>query len=266
MTVEVSGTLTDPKNARVMHDGVALAFTVDDGNTTAVDSSTFAKNNIINGLTSDRYKPNATSWTIEIDLTGGSQAVTGVCIGSDDMFTNGQTVTLQRDNSGFVTVDDVTPTDDSPIMFLFDSVSSATWRITGSGTGKPTIYNVMIGNPLKMQQAFYGGYSPARMNRQSEIIGNISGSGELLGRSVRRSILRGQYDWQHLTRDWVRTNLDGQSGLIQSLEAKQGYIAWRPDDEEDCDYLMRTTSTAPAAMGIKNYYTFSMSAEVHAYE
>lgn len=266
MTVETSGTLTTPKHARIMHDGVALAYTVDDGNTTAVSGSTYAKNNVLNGLTSDKYQPNATSWTLEIDLTGGSQAVTGVCIGSPDLFTSGQTITLQRENSGFVTVDTSTPTDDSPLMFLFDSVSSATWRITGTGSAAPTIYNVMIGNPLVMEQPFYGGYAPARMNRKTQLIGNISDSGELLGRSVRRSILAGDYNWEHLTYDWVKSNLRGPSGLIQSLEAGTGYIAWRPYDEDDCDYIMRATINAPTTMGVKNYSTFGMSAEVYSYE
>lgn len=266
MTVEIQGTLTDGKNARVMHDGVSLAYTVNQANTTAVDSSTYDEDNIGNGLTGDRYKPNATSWTIEIDLDGGAASATTICIGSDDMFTSGQTVNIQYDNSGFTTIDSVTPTDDSPIMFLFEAQSSAKWRITGSGTAKPTIYNVMIGNALKMERPFYAGHRPARMNRQVEVMGNISGSGGLLGRSTRRTILTGGYSWEHLTRDWVRTNLDGTSGLIQSLETKPGYIAWRPSEENDCDYIMRADTNPPEAQGIRNLHTFSMTAEVYAYE
>lgn len=267
MTVEVSGSLSEPKNARLMHVGVSAPFTVNDANTTAVDSSTFGKNNPINGLTSDRYKPDATSWTIELDITGGTTDITGLCIGSDDLFTNGQTVTIQRDNSGFVDIDSVTPTNDSPVMFLFDSVASgAKVRINGTGSGKPSIYNIMVGNPLKMQRSFYGGYSPARLNRKTEVIGNVSGSGELLGRSKRRTILQGSYTWENLTKTWVDANLEGPSGAIISLEDKQAYIAWRPDDEGDCDYIMRAQSQAPQAQGIKNLWSYSFSAEVHSYE
>ena len=266
VAIETGYTLTDGKHARIMHAGVALPFTVDAANTTDVDSASYADANIINGLTSDRYKPNATSWTIEIDLTGGSTGVSAIAIGSDDLFTSGQTVTVQYDDGGFTTIDSVTPTDNGPILFLFDTKTSATFRITGSGSAKPTIYNVMIGNPLVMERPFYAGFTPARMNRGTEVIGNLSGSGELLGRSIKRSVLFANYAWQNLTYSWVRSNLDGTSGLIQSVEAKQAYVAWRPSEVGDVDYLMRAATTPPASQGVRNLWSFGLSGEVHSYE
>ena len=249
-----------------MHDGVVLPFTVTDANTTDPDSANFADANIINGLTSDRWKPSATTWTIEIALTGGSAGVSAIAIGSDDLFTSGQTVTVQYDNTGFVTIDSSTPTDDGPLLFLFDTKTSGTFRINGTGTAKPTIYNVMIGNPLVMQRPFYGGFTPAKMNRATEVVGNISRSGELLGRSNKRTILSGQYSWTNLTYDWVRANLDGPSGLIQSLEAKTAYVAWRPDAVGDVDYVMRGGVTPPVAQGVRDLWSFAVSGEVHSYE
>lgn len=265
MTVSIDAgyNLPSEKHARIMHNGVALPFTVDEANTTDVDSSNFSEASITNGLTSDRYKPNATSWTIDFDLDGGSQAATAICIGSDDLFSSGQTITIQQ---GTTTIDSVTPTDDSPIIFLFDTISSLRWRILGSGSAKPTIYNVMIGNPLVMERPFYGGFQPTRMNRKTEIIGNISRTGELLGRSKKRTILQGAYSWNNLTYDWVRANLDGPNGLINSLESKQGYIAWRPGLVGDVDYMMRSNTTPPSTLGVRDLMSFSMSAEVHSYE
>lgn len=268
MTVEIEAgyTLTDGNNARIMHDGVVLPFTVVDANTTDVDSASYADANIINGLTVDRYKPNATTWTIEIALTGGSAGVSAIAIGSDDLFTSGQTVSVQYDDTGFVTIDSATPTDNGPVLFLFDTKTSATFRITGTGTAKPTIYNVMIGKPLVMQRSFYGGYTPARMNRGTEVVGNLSRTGELLGRSIKRTVLSAAYQWNNLTYDWVRANLDGTGGLIQSLETKTAYVAWRPAVVGDVDYLMRASVTPPNAQGMVDLWTFGVSGEVHSYE
>lgn len=267
--IETGYTLTDGTHARIMHKGVALAFTVDDANTTGVDSATYSKDAIANGLTSDRFKPSATSWTIELDLTGGAADVSCVCIGSDDLFTSGQTVTLQYDSTGggvFTDIDSSTPTDDGPIMFLFDTKNSATFRLTGTGSAKPTIYNVRVGNALVMARPFYGGFSPARLSRGTEVLGNLSGSGELLGRSIKRTVLQARYDWQHLQYSWVKSNLRGPSGLIQSLEDDTGFVAWRPSVEGDVDYLLRAQPQAPVAMGMVDLWSFSMTGEVHSYE
>lgn len=268
MTVAIDTGYTLPfgKHARLMHEGLTFPYTVNDGNTTSVAGPTFSKNGIINGLTVDRYRPNATTWIIEIDLTGGAQEVSGICIGSSDMAASGQTVSIQYDDGGFTTIHSIAPTVDSPIMFLFAPITAAKWRITGSGAAAPTIYNVMIGNTLVFEQPFYAGFTPARMNRATEIIGNISRTGELLGRSVRRTTLVSEYAWTHLTYGWVRANLDGKNGVIQSLEAKTGYIAWRPALVGDVDYLMRATVSPPVSMGIKNLWSFGMTAEVYSYE
>lgn len=268
MTVEIETgyTPSNGKHARIMHVGVAEAFTVDTANTTDVDSSTYAEANVENGLTVDKYKPNATSWTIELDLDGGAADINCVCIGSGDLATSGQTINVQYDNSGFTTIDSSTPTVDDPIMFLFDTKNSATWRITGSGTSKPTIYNIMLGQVLVMERPFYSGFSPARMNRQSQVIGNLSRTGELLGRSLKRTTLEVEYQWNNLTYTWVRANLDGPTGLIQSLETKQAYVAWRPTEVGDVDYLMRAEVRPPQAIGMRDLWNFSMSGEAYAYE
>jgi len=197
VAIDTGYTLPDANHARLLHDGVALPFTVDTSNTTDVDDAeVYSESAIENGLTVDRYKPNATSWTIDLDLDGGAASVSAICIGSDNLATSDQTITIQNDTT---TIHSVAPTIDSPIMFLFSPISSLRWRILGAGGAKPTIYNVMIGNPLKFERPFYGEFSPARMNRQTEVIGNMSRNGELMGRSVKRTILQEQYTWNYLT-------------------------------------------------------------------
>jgi len=269
MTVVIQSgySLPDEKHARILHNGVVGSFLVDDAATTPVVSDTaYYSAAVQNYLTAERYKPNNPTWQITIDLNGGAGITTCFCLGSDDLFSTGQTVTLAYDDAGFQTVASVTPSDNSPIMFLHDSITASRWRISGVGIAAPSIYNVALGNPLVMERAFYGGYSPARLNRKTETINNISRTGELLGRSIKRTILEGNYQWNNLTYDWVRTNLDTPAGLIQSLEKYPAYLAWRPGLVGDVDYLMRASVNAPQSQGVRNLWQFSISAEVHSYE
>ena len=117
-----------------------------------------------------------------------------------------------------------------------------------------------------MERPFYGGNTPTRLSRMTEVIGNISGSGELLGRSKKRTTLNSSYAWNNLTYSWVRTNLDGPTGLIQSVETEPFFIAWRPSETEDVDYVMQAEVTPPQALGIRDLYSFSISGTVHSYE
>lgn len=267
IVIESAYNLPTPTHARVMHQGLALPFDVDASESTPADSAVYALNNVRNGLTSDRYKPSFNAWALEMELLGGSQEVSCICIGSSDMFSSSQEITLQfYDGAEFVTIADVVPVDDSPVMFLFSIKSTGRFRIVGDGGARPSIYNIMIGTPLVMQRPMYGGFSPARMNRQTEVVGNMSRTGELLGRSKKRTTLAASYDWQNLDYPWVRANLEGPMGLIQSVETKQAYVAWRPALTGDVDYCMRCSTSAPQAKGQVDLWTFSMTAEVHSYE
>lgn len=449
VAIEPGHALMLPLHARIMHRGLALHYTIDVAESTPPDSAVFALGNVRNGLTSDRYRPNAAVWSIEMDLDGGARQVSCVCVGSPGVFAADQTYALEyRTVAGaWVKVGEVTPIDGSPIMFLFatklatalrlsgrrirnllsfseqfenvaftkiggdvaanvgtapdgaftaDSfvedtssgehyidrnfsvVSGATYTIstrvkqfsgtrrfrlqtffnigqnavglnletgvlsvvasasivasgvvplgdgwfrvwmtmtaTGTGNaifrsqlnngvsnfylgdgssgvlfsgiqlnegvlmpyqatplatldqGKPDIYNIMIGNPLVMQRPFYAGFAPSAGNRMTEVIGNLSRTGELLGRSVKRTTLMADYQWRTLSYDWVVANLYGSAGLIQSVEAKQAYVAWRPGLTGNVDYCMRCTTSAPQSEGTKDQWLFAMNAEVHAYE
>lgn len=205
-----------------------------------------------------------------LDLnTFGAQA--GDCIGvaAHNLGTSAGRIVPQHDSDGddnFTVIGDIEPNDDSPIMFFFDAITSASWRIALFRGVLPEIGVFRVGTALKMQRTFYGGASIGRMNRVTEIVANVSGSGELLGRSKKRTILTAPYQWENLTYDWVRANLDGPSGLIQSAEVNPLFVAWRPSETQDVDYVMRAQAELPVAQGQANLWSFSMSAEAHAYE
>jgi len=157
-------------------------------------------------------------------------------------------------------------TDDSPIMYFFDDQTADEWTVTISGGALPEVGVVRVGDPLVFERARYGGASPAAMNRATELVGNISRTGELLGRSKRRTILAESISWPRLTYDWVRANLDGPTGVIQSLEADSAFLAWRPSHNNDVAYIMRGSTGKPTATSVVDLWSFSIDGEVYAYE
>jgi hypothetical protein len=179
-------------------------------------------------------------------------------------------VTFSHDSNNdgtYTSIGSTTPTDDSAIMFFFNSITSAKWRVTIDRGALPSVGVVWIGDPLTFERPFYSGFTPARMNRATDVIGNISRTGELIGRSVKRTILQEQFPWQNLSYDWVRANLDGRNGVIQSLEDSAAFMAWRPSEAtEDVSYLMRARADPPSPQGRRDLWSFSISAEVYAHE
>lgn len=160
-----------------------------------------------------------------------------------------------------------TVANDSPILVFFDAVTSKDWQLTIARTVLPEVKVVWWADPLKMERPFYAGYTPSRMNRNTEVIGNLSGSGSLLGRSKKRTTLNSPYSWNNLSYSWVRSNLDGPTGLIQAAENNPLFVAWRPELTDDVDYVMRASvDTVPAAAGVRDLWQFSLSGEVFSYE
>lgn len=198
-----------------------------------------------------------------------AQAGDCIAIAAHNLWSSGGRITIEHDSNEddtWTTIDTLTPADNSPIMFFFDTVTSVRWRISVDRGALPEIGVFRVGSALKFERPFYSGFTVPRMSRNTEVLGNISGSGELLGRSKKRTTLNASYSWSNLTYTWVRANLDGSDGLIQSAEVSPLFVAWRPSETQDVEYLMRASVQAPQAQGVRDLHNFSMSGEVHAYE
>lgn len=210
----------------------------------------------------------ASAATLRLDTFA---ALGGTCfaIAAHNLWSSGARLTLEHDSNGddtFTSLGAVVPDNDGPIMFFFDSVTSGRWGITVDRGALPEVGIVRVGDPLKFEQPFYAGFSPGRMNRATEVRGNISGTGELLGRSKRRTVLTERFEWPRLTYPWVRANLDGPGGVIQALEAKGAFIAWRPSLTDDVSFIMGANVTPPVTTGQVNLMSFAIDCEVYSYE
>lgn len=197
----------------------------------------------------------------------GDQVYDCAAIAAHNLGDSGGRFAVKKYTGAYVTIDVVDPADNAAIMMFFDEVAADDRvRLAVSRAVLPEIGVFRVGSALKMERPFYGGFAPAPMARQTSTLGNLSGTGDLLGRSNKRTILSGSYQWQNLTYTWVRANLDGKTGLIQSAEANALFIAWRPSETEDVDYVMRASTEPPQAQGTRDLWSFSMSGEVHSYE
>jgi hypothetical protein len=210
----------------------------------------------------------ASSATLRLD-TFTAAGATCFAVGAHTLGSSGARIAFEHDSDGddtWTEIGSVEPGDNGAIMFFFASITSDRWRVTVDRGVVPEIGVLWVGDPLTFERPFYAGFSPARMNRATEVIGNLSRTGELLGRSVKRTVLQEQYSWTNLTYSWVRSNLDGRNGVIQSVETKPAFLAWRPELTDDVSYIMRAGTDAPQAMGVRDLWSFNMSAEVYAYE
>lgn len=196
-----------------------------------------------------------------------SQEVDVCCIGAHNLGTRGGTVTIQRFTSSWVDIMSITPTDDSPIMAIFEPLTDDAWRIKVEHAAGPAVGVVWFGKALQMERPFYGGFAPSQMNRSTVVRGNKSEGGQWLGRSTVRRSQRVSYAWQNLTAAWVRANLDGPQGLIRSLETVPFFLAWRPSELNDVDYGWTGGPVeGPVNQGVRDLMSFTFGAEVYGYE
>lgn len=203
---------------------------------------------------------------LQLDLFGSASA-TAIAIAGHNLGSRmGQLTTYHSSAVGGNVLTQDSPTDDSPALCVFATQAAVSFFVGVSRAVVPEIAVARVGNPLVMQRPFYSGFTPAPMNRETEVRGNLSGSGQLMGRSIRRTILNTSAAWQHLTYAWVRANLDGPNGLIQRIEDAPFWIAWRPELVQDCDFVMRGSAEPPQSMGIRDLWQFSLSGEALAYE
>lgn len=254
------------KHARIAHAGnwhtggtVTASSTATGYNADAPDNS----------LTYERWKPSSLTATWDIDL-GSAKATNYCCIAAHTMGTNGNTLTVQYDSTGggtWVTVATEAITDDSPIFCIFDSETRQDWRVQISSGTAPEIGVIKFGTALQMERPFYVGFAPSRMMRKTQVTGNMSEGGQFLGRTKIRTSSEVTYSWSNLTYAWVRANLDGTAGLLQSVETEPFFCAWRSASEDDVEFgWTRGPVSSPSITGPRDLMSFTLSAEVLGYE
>ena len=151
-------------------------------------------------------------------------------IAAHNLGTKGSTVTVETAPTvaGTFTVrGEATPSNDKPLLFLFDDVDDVEdVRITVTNGTDREIGIVYAGNVLVMQQALFGGHSPICLSSKTEYRNAISDTGQFLGRKIRRKGQVSSFQWENLTDTWYRENFQP---FVESAKTKPFFIQWRPD-------------------------------------
>jgi len=198
---------------------------------TSTAQENFEGENVLLGLTYDFWKPTVTPAVIAFTFPEAIAA--DYCgIAAHTLTETGCAVELQYwDGAAWVSLGDVQPGTDSGnkiVMFLFDQVSSAVWRllITG-GTAVPVLGPVNIGLSLKLERRLYGGHTPITLSKKTVIRPQKSETGQWLGRSIRREGATTKISLNNLTPAWVRSDFEP---FIENSRTHPFFFAWRPSD------------------------------------
>jgi len=202
----------------------------------------------LNELTYEFWRPTAlpATWTLD---AGSSVSANYFGIAAHTLGTSANTVTIQgsSDDITYTDIDSITPSDNSPIMFLFAGVSYRYWRLSITGSIIPSIGVVYVGTALEMLRPCYGGLTPISLSRDTVIRPNRSEGGQWLGRSVIRSGSSMRVGYTNLDNNWVRTTF---KEFIEDAVLYPFFFAWRPDNyPDDVGYVWVADDIKPSNMG-----------------
>jgi hypothetical protein len=158
-----------------------------DGTVAASTEATDAPvENALTDSTWDYWQPTTTSGTVTLTLAGTASALG---IAAHDLGTQGATINVKAD--GVSVLDStVSPADDTPILILFDSTTSATnWSVEITGASAAfSIGNMVLGVPLVFESGVVPSYTPLYMADNVELLMNQSLGGQFFqNRVIRKS-------------------------------------------------------------------------------
>ena len=211
----------------------------------------------LNELTYEFWRPTAlpATWTLD---AGSSVSSNYIGIAAHTLGTSGATVTIQRspDNTTWTTIDSITPTDNSPIMFLFANVTARYYRLSITGSLTPSIGVVYVGTVLEMLRPCYAGLTPISLSRDTVIRPNRSEGGQWLGRSVIRSGSSMSVNYTNLDNAWVRSTF---RDFINNAVTYPFFFVWRPDNyPEDVGYVWVSDDIKPSNSGTRDLMNVSI--------
>lgn len=202
--------------------------------------------------TAEYWQATALPATWKIDL-GSLQnvdyiGIAGHTIGSSDASC---LVETSPDDAAWTTfAADVSPSDDSSLLFLDDVVNCKYIRITLTGAGAvPKIGVAYIGVALVMQrEVTASGFKPPTLSRQTETNNAMSRGGQFLGQNIRSMGITSSANFQHLDDSWYRTSFDP---FVKHARRYPYFFAWFPEDfPEEIGYVWTPEDIAGSYMGL----------------
>ena len=160
-----------------------------------------------------------------------------------------------------------TPTDDTPIMILFEDKNFERYRIYITGSGAPRIGIIYFGRILEMPRPVkWMGHTPAYFNRQIEKRPTTSERGQRLGTSIIRQGRQASFNVDLLSETWMRSTFDD---FIMSAQQYGYFIAWRPTQFSDEVFFGWTDSAiipSNTQGGLTRRMSVEWSMDIHVHD
>lgn len=214
---------------------------VPDASLAASTSATgFPVSGLLNGVTTDPWKPTAMPATVTVTLAAVS-AVSCLSIAAHDLGSKAATVKLEYHNgTAWVEVATVEPENDRPLMVLFPAIDADEWRVTFSGASIPSVAVLHLSNAMTVPGRVQPPHVPLHQTSTIELVGDTeSGTGEFL-----------QADWERFGgREGINFSVQRQDfakgaemqGFREYYNAgKPFFVACFPEyDPDDMGYCWR---------------------------
>lgn len=262
MTIRIENTPTDTDSLpTILFNNLFLSGTL----AASSEATGYPKENAVSENTNKSWKPSSLPATLSVDL-GSSRAVDSFALVAHNCGTNANTVELQSspDNSTWTTRCTVTPTDDTTILGLFNSVSARYWRIRISNGTAPNIGVAMIGVRFTFPAGVRAPYTPIWLSQTYELLVGETLGGQFLGNRIIRKGAGTAINLVAVERTFAENNL---------LPFREHYnlgkaFVWAAGPSiftKDVGYVWRTSNSVMAPTFDENGSWMSVSMEVSAY-
>lgn len=224
------------------------AFPVTGTVTASTEATGFEANNANNELTWTFWKPTAVPATWQLDFTSTDVSYCGVA--SHNIGSTGGTITLQEwDGAMWVLLKAHTPTDDSPILFLFDTRTTDRLRVRITNA-IPTIGVIWFGDVTELpRKCQWTGSLPFNEAVTSVYTGPVSDGGHVLERFATRKAGVCAMEVRNVGETWAAANIPALQGHMGALPI---FMADRPEDYPNsvCFGMQSETLIAPRSQPV----------------
>lgn len=228
-----------------------------DGGT--VTESSGVGDNALDYATNSYWEPTSLPATLAVNIGSSVGAgYLGIC--SHNLSSKGCTVTLQKNTGSWVDVCEVTPTDDTALLVIFNYTEASNWRLYVDGTDEPSIGVVFLGTALQFDCGIIPGYVPMYMAEDIELMTAQTITGQFMPNRIQRRGLSTSFGLNILERDFVEGN-EFQAFRRYYNDGGSFFFAGNPDElRDDISYCWRASGTLQPSLDTI-FYTTDMALE-----
>jgi len=189
-------------------------------------STTSAAEKALTPNTYERYEPSSGALTVKFQ-TSAEADVNFIGIAAHAL--SGESVLVQTAatvGGALTTVDEITFSDNSPIMLNFDTRTIREVALIVTLSAASEIGVIYAGLALQMPRDIYGGHTPVDLAAKTGFQATQSESGQILGKTIIKQGLETSFNWKLLDDQFIRNDF---KLFIISARTAPFFIKWRPD-------------------------------------